>query len=498
MVKGSHADKQHRMHFELLGVGFVWAWIYCAYNTQAIFPEGSGTAAYSDPSWTVSSAIAIVALVIGGFALRNKEFSRKRGLVIAAAALAMAGTLLSALNWSFGGPFLRNALIGICIGTGFALLCLLWGDALNRFPIEEVEVMLPASSVIIVICFVACTLLPKEISGFVVILMPAASALMLSGAYQHAIDVRQNVRTEEELSSLRLHVEPRSLVGLLVVLSLTYFAASFVNTVDVPLAIYETSSMPAAQLSGSCAGVLVAVAVPYLARRVTLTSMFDILTPAVVLGLALIPLLNDAANVFSLFLCAAANICAQSISYLAFIGMARRETLQITVGVGLGQSAIQLGAHIGTIAKIMSAGSMAEGSMAIVLMVLLSFASSALALSSSRETLPSPREPLAPDPSAVPSTGTAAFGTEPAISEEDPADPLAMRAAEISKAHGLTKRESEILVYLAHGRSQPYIRDALVLSKSTVASHVRHIYQKLGVHTRQELIDLFETSKERT
>lgn len=43
---------------------------------------------------------------------------------------------------------------------------------------------------------------------------------------------------------------------------------------------------------------------------------------------------------------------------------------------------------------------------------------------------------------------------------------------------------------LAQGRSRPYIRDALILSKNTVATHIRHIYEKMGIHSQQELIDL--------
>lgn len=62
----------------------------------------------------------------------------------------------------------------------------------------------------------------------------------------------------------------------------------------------------------------------------------------------------------------------------------------------------------------------------------------------------------------------------------------------LTEEHGLSGREAEILGYLARGRSQPYIREELVLSKNTVATHVKHIYQKLGVHSRQELLDLFE------
>ena len=45
---------------------------------------------------------------------------------------------------------------------------------------------------------------------------------------------------------------------------------------------------------------------------------------------------------------------------------------------------------------------------------------------------------------------------------------------------------------LAQGRSQPYIRDVLYLSKNTVSTHTRHIYKKLDVHSKQELLDLLE------
>ncbi|WP_270296185.1 LuxR C-terminal-related transcriptional regulator [Eggerthella sinensis] len=36
------------------------------------------------------------------------------------------------------------------------------------------------------------------------------------------------------------------------------------------------------------------------------------------------------------------------------------------------------------------------------------------------------------------------------------------------------------------------MRDTLVLSKNTVATHVKHIYQKLDVHSQQELLDLVQ------
>ena len=42
---------------------------------------------------------------------------------------------------------------------------------------------------------------------------------------------------------------------------------------------------------------------------------------------------------------------------------------------------------------------------------------------------------------------------------------------------------------LAYGRTQPWIAERLSISENTVGTHVRHIYQKAGVHGRQEFID---------
>lgn len=60
---------------------------------------------------------------------------------------------------------------------------------------------------------------------------------------------------------------------------------------------------------------------------------------------------------------------------------------------------------------------------------------------------------------------------------------------------GLTSREKEVALILAQGRSQTWIADSLHVSINTVNSHVRHIYQKAGIHNRQELIDLVVSGK---
>ena len=46
-----------------------------------------------------------------------------------------------------------------------------------------------------------------------------------------------------------------------------------------------------------------------------------------------------------------------------------------------------------------------------------------------------------------------------------------------------------MLGYLARGRTLPYIADALFVTTGTVKTHTTHIYRKLAVNSRQELLD---------
>jgi DNA-binding NarL/FixJ family response regulator len=63
---------------------------------------------------------------------------------------------------------------------------------------------------------------------------------------------------------------------------------------------------------------------------------------------------------------------------------------------------------------------------------------------------------------------------------------------EIGEEAGLTKREVEVLALLARGRDLPYICEELYLARNTVKGYTKSIYAKLGVHSKQELIDLVD------
>ena len=59
----------------------------------------------------------------------------------------------------------------------------------------------------------------------------------------------------------------------------------------------------------------------------------------------------------------------------------------------------------------------------------------------------------------------------------------------------LTPRELEVMTLVAQGRNSTYIQEKLFLSRSTVQTHRMHLYQKLGIHTKEELLDLLERER---
>jgi len=70
---------------------------------------------------------------------------------------------------------------------------------------------------------------------------------------------------------------------------------------------------------------------------------------------------------------------------------------------------------------------------------------------------------------------------------------LEQRSSAMAVAFKLTPREREVLIMLAKGRNTEYIQRTLVVSSNTVRTHIRRIYEKLDVHSHQELIDMAES-----
>lgn len=72
----------------------------------------------------------------------------------------------------------------------------------------------------------------------------------------------------------------------------------------------------------------------------------------------------------------------------------------------------------------------------------------------------------------------------------DPCDfsSIEQRCIEVGKAWKLSEREVEVMQLLVKGRSKPYIAESLFISENTVRTYTKRIYDKLGIHSKQELM----------
>ena len=94
---------------------------------------------------------------------------------------------------------------------------------------------------------------------------------------------------------------------------------------------------------------------------------------------------------------------------------------------------------------------------------------------------PMPADPASPDP------GEQAFEQQQEVRGR-----VGARVEEFALSRGLTAREAQVLVQLARGWSANAIASELGITQNTAWAHIKRIYVKLDVHSKQELIEYVE------
>lgn len=86
----------------------------------------------------------------------------------------------------------------------------------------------------------------------------------------------------------------------------------------------------------------------------------------------------------------------------------------------------------------------------------------------------------------------AADSSEPLIPVQTSAGGPASSAASLQwmQRYGLTEREAEVALLVAQGNSVKRVAELTCVAPSTVQSHMKSIYRKMGIHSRQSLVDL--------
>ena len=82
----------------------------------------------------------------------------------------------------------------------------------------------------------------------------------------------------------------------------------------------------------------------------------------------------------------------------------------------------------------------------------------------------------------------------PAPADDTPAarSRFRQRCEIVANTYLLSRRESEVMYYLARGYKSSHIQQQLYISEGTAKTHIRHIYRKLNIHSQQDLIHLID------
>ncbi len=497
---------------QYLGVGFVWAWIYSAFSTHALFRSQTGIAINSDPSWIISAITVVLVFLVSGFVWRKSHIAQRSSVCWAAVGMLAIGSLVSAFPQWLPGNFSAESSLAILIceilggvmtGIGSGWLVLLWGDFFSFLHTEQVEIVVPLSALITLACSLTFPSLPNVLGTIAVISLPIFSGICLRFSLRSISILR--AKSEEPQSSSRIQNERhgkngatiylgRNTGGLLVqteqsqvsikntiriclFLCLCYIAIGAIESlvtgmdpVGVSLGVDIATSL------GSLVGIALAVAFISLSYRVDLTAFCRWISPVIIVSSAAMIMGTQAAGFVSDICIQAADLSLQTVIFIYCASLASRIHASDVLFVGLCCGFQQLGVLIGNLLGI---GVRPDATAALYLVLILICA-------------------VAFSPLIVPSTRQDLAQIQQSATRQTSSDNLETALDKIADRYGLSEREREVFRYLARGRSQTYIREQLVLSKNTVSSHVKHIYQKMNVHSRQELLDIVEKASDRT
>lgn len=156
-----------------------------------------------------------------------------------------------------------------------------------------------------------------------------------------------------------------------------------------------------------------------------------------------------------------------------------------------GRFFIVLGQALGWFAGAFVATDFGKGWLTVAAMVLIMLVCAYIVVATVR-----------PDQYAIVAEEPEPVEAPPASMSEPETDPEAVveqhykhKCAEATRTFNLTPREGEILFYLVKGRNARHIADQLYVAERTVKTHTYHIYQKMGIHSQQELIDIVEAQE---
>lgn len=152
-----------------------------------------------------------------------------------------------------------------------------------------------------------------------------------------------------------------------------------------------------------------------------------------------------------------------------------------------------LAGHVGEgIAGVLGAFGLVSGGVMMIVVVLMVVGAAAFLFTGPATGSASERTEQA---DAATPTGTPTPTPQTATSPAEAAAALDAHISELARSYLLSERETDVFRLWATGHTLKYIQEKLGLSASTVKTHVRHIYDKTGLHSRAEVVALLDDAR---
>lgn len=473
--------RQARLRY--LGLGLLIAWVYGSWFSAGIFPDGSPRGPESLYASLIASAVVLLALAVRP----HRRVPLPPAAVFAAAVVVSATTLLFFVMPS-GLPLVAAGVVG---GAASALLWVGWGELFCQVDLEITEACIPASLGVFVVAVLLTYLLPSPASGILAALFPVASALLLL--------LCKNDQPAD--FSFPAPVEPlRSVLPVLVSLafcSMVCGTATGCVVTSLPpeggRLLGEGGGILFYVVGGALAALIALFAIAH-TSRMSFSFLYEWAIPLIVFSLALRALGDTAAGVLASLLACTAALCVEMLFFAIFARITAKGLCLPSETFGIFRAMVQLGFLLGAVLG----GTFAARWGLPLYLGLICLCVVMLPLFThlqKRFEVPGPLPGAFGDGETGDVRAVDGARADGAASEV-PAGAAFDYVAAMTETFKLSPREQEVLRYLGKGRSVPYMREVMTLSKSTIETHIKHIYAKTDVHSKQELIDLIESYRE--
>ncbi|MSA93702.1 LuxR family transcriptional regulator [Gordonibacter urolithinfaciens] len=532
------------MRLRHVGMGFFWACSMLTFRSSILLSGSANTPEYESLVVIVSFVANMTTMLAVAAWVENDPVRIDRLPIWPLPVLVVAGLLLVFAAGRAGGGALLPLLLGgaVVAGVGYGLFWGSWADCYGRMHPARTSFYLPVTFLLTAALFLAVSLLSENLGVPAIVLMlplPLASYACLLRCRAEQPDGRAapSGGTRRSLAALG------SLLGLIVASLVLSCLFGFVWE----LTVFSVGSVNEAHLSPLVANLAVAAAlvglVLYARTRINLDLAYRIIVPVIVVLFAVLPffwetnpvalniIMSASYGLFDVIIWSLVAACSYDFAVSGYIvgGIVRSLSVLLRlVGMGIGflitlvpgkPSALIVGVSIGALYVLVMLGlfnalrrkrRLAAGDGKNRDDAYLDGVAVPPQVGGAPAPVATPADAAAVFAPAVPATAaahapampaaTAPAAPEPAPSPaapEAPTPPAADDAeqalyAAIAEDYGLTRREAEVLPFLARGRSAKVIAEALFVSESTVRTHIRRILEKTDLHSKQQVIDLIE------